>query len=285
MTPAPRHEEGYALVAAVASIALFGLLASTVLATTSRAFVSGSAHIDQAAAAAAAESGIAIALDGLVADDLIDNWSIGGRPRTLQVDGARVTVAIEDERGKVPLNLIEDKQVEDLIELLGYVGERGRVMRDSLLDWRDDDDEPRAYGAEAGFYRSRGIRPRNGSLVTIEELAQVRGFDAEAVAKLKRVASVDFGSGSFDTRYAQPLAIAVMYGGGEMSPEAIQRAREQAGQVTAFEFITARELVARPITIVAEARMPDGATARRACVVELTGADRRRYVIRSCEHR
>lgn len=55
----------------------------------------------------------------------------------------------------------------------------------ALLDWIDLDGAPRADGAEAGWYRENGQQtPRNGPLVSLNELRLIRGFDSAAVARL-----------------------------------------------------------------------------------------------------
>lgn len=54
-----------------------------------------------------------------------------------------------------------------------------RVTADSLLDWLDNDETPRKYGAETAWYLAQNLpqRPRNGNLKSLEELSLVRGFD------------------------------------------------------------------------------------------------------------
>jgi hypothetical protein len=54
----------------------------------------------------------------------------------------------------------------------------GDTLADALLDWRDADDLPRPFGAEADWYRAqkRAI-PRNGPFAAVGELALVRGFE------------------------------------------------------------------------------------------------------------
>ena len=49
-------------------------------------------------------------------------------------------------------------------------------VADAILDWMDEDDEVRDYGAEASYYQglSPPYRP-NGPLDTVEELLLVRG--------------------------------------------------------------------------------------------------------------
>jgi hypothetical protein len=50
-------------------------------------------------------------------------------------------------------------------------------IADAILDWLDDDDEPREFGAEVDYYSSLvpPYAPKNGPLETVEELLLVRG--------------------------------------------------------------------------------------------------------------
>src|SRR5690606_13432288 len=48
-------------------------------------------------------------------------------------------------------------------------------IADAILDWIDEDDEPREYGAEIDYYAALGYAPANGPLTTIEQLLLVRG--------------------------------------------------------------------------------------------------------------
>lgn len=277
----PRSESGYALVAAVASIAVFATMALTIMTATRASVVEGTAEVRQAQAAAAADAGVALAISGLLSDDIADRWSIDGRTRRIPFGQAMLNIHVEDERGKVPLNRLDEHYVTALLEAFGLSGDRLRIAIDSLLDWTDDDDEPRPFGAEAEYYAPRGIRPRNGALLSVDELGLVRGFDPLLVRRIGEIATTSFGNGSFDARYAQPLAIGIMQGGGENSPAAIDRARELAGQRTAIELATEGDLVGRPLTIVVDASLAGGGRARRRAIIELTGAALRPYVVRS----
>lgn len=76
--------------------------------------------------------------------------------------------------------------VADSAGLQRVLGDPGRVA--ALLDWIDEDDLPRAAGAEAEWYRA-AMRPlpRNAPLRDPSELALVRGFEAIAPDELYRV--------------------------------------------------------------------------------------------------
>lgn len=281
LSVAPR-EQGYALVAAVASIVFFATVALGVMSLTQRAIITGSAEVDAARASAAADAGVAIAIRNLLEESPAGAVPIDGSSQTVAFDGASLAITISDERGKVPLNLLDEAQLTLLLEYIGLEGEPLAVARDSFLDWIDDDDVVRPNGAEIDYYRERGLRPRNGGFLTLGELGRVRGFSAVSAAKIATFASADFGNGSFDTRSASPAAIKIMYPPGDAAIAEIVRTREARGQVTALSFTDRTSRVGRPISIGVVARFPSGAVAARTCVVELTGAVRRPYVVRHC---
>lgn len=277
-----QDEAGYALVAAVAAILFFAFVSLGVLTLTQRTVVTGVAEVEAARASAAADAGIALGLRDLLSTSILGGPSVGGRPRLASFEGARLTIITTSERGKVPLNLLDENQLTALLEYVGLRGEPLEIARDSYLDWLDDDDEPRPSGAEMVYYTPKGIRVRNGGFVTIGELGRVRGFTPAIVAKVGAIATTDFGSGTFDLRLASAPAIRIMYPAGDQAVAEIVRTRNAEGQVAAFESVDRAALVGTPVTVAVTAAYPSGAIGRRSCVFELTGAPRRPYVIRHC---
>lgn len=270
------------MVAAVAGMAVFAALAMVLVQSSRSAIVTAVAEVGQARAAAAADAGVALALNGLLIGDRANRWSIDGRTRVLRFEDTTLRIRIEDERGKVPLGLLDEDTAPRLIAAAGVGNsEAERIATDSLLDWTDDDDDPRNDGAESAWYERRSIRPRNGPLQSIDELVAVRGFNAAAVDRVRSFVTVNFGTGGFDARFAQPRAIGIMLAGGEDSPLAIARERELAGQRVAIEIGDDLDLTGRPLMIVVEAARADGSRAARRVVIELTGSRVRPYVVRS----
>lgn len=273
-------EAGYAMVAAVAAMAVLATASLTLLDATRSGTAMVAAERGQAQAAAATEAGLAIALDGLLVRDRAGRWSIDGRDRATTYDGMRLDIRVEDERGKVVLNRLDAQSVGRFVEAAGLSGERARIAAASLIDWTDEDDDPRENGAEREHYQRLGQRIRNGPLQSIDELAQVRGFDAATVERVRPFVTLSYGAGGFDARYAHPAAIEVMLGtGGGIA--AITRAREQQGQRTAIELGDDIDLAGRPLTVAVTASGAGGVRYQRRWLIELTGSDARPYVIRS----
>lgn len=276
-------EAGYALVAAVASIAVFAAMALAIMASARMGLEDTSADQDQMRAIAAADAGIALALSRLLAADVTQRWSIDGGTRAQRFDTARLRITVEDEQGKVPVGLLNEAQATRLLEQAGLTGDRLLIARDSLLDWTDDDTQKRPFGAEEPYYHAAGLFPPGGQIGSIDELALVRGFDARIIDRIRPYVTTYTLRSGFDAQFADPRALAVMDKGGKDGPAAIERARELAGQRTALSFSNAPSLVDRPISIAVEATLPNGARAVRTMVVDLTGRSDRPYVVRGYE--
>ena len=100
---------------------------------------------------------------------LVDEGELGG-----------IRYGLENESSRINLNslLLAELQVEnggrDL--LMGLPGMTEDVA-DAIMDWIDDDDEVREFGAELDYYSGLDppYAPRNGMLETVEELLLVRG--------------------------------------------------------------------------------------------------------------
>jgi type II secretory pathway component PulK len=275
-------EQGYALVAAVASIAVFAAMALTVLSATRVAMADVGGEQAQLRAGAAADAGVALAISHMLATDDTNGWSPDGRIRRLLFHDAVLRVRVEDERGKVPVDALDTTQTTRLLEIAGLGGERLSIARDSLLDWLDTDRDPRPFGAEAPYYRAHGVVPADGLLASVDELALVRGFDAGVVDRLRPIVTTVGRTGGFRPDFADPRALAVMLRGGDANPAVIDRTRERAGDRQALAFTTTA-ILRRPIAVSVEAVLPDGARAVRRVLVELTGAPATPYLVRAYE--
>lgn len=278
---APADERGYALVAAVVAIMLFAMIALALVARTRAGLETAAGEIARARAAAAADAGFAIALHGLVQRDEASLAALDGRARQIGFHEAAITIHLIDERGKVPLNQIEPPTLERLLRSAGLDGGDLEVARDSLLDWLDNDDDPRPDGAESAWYARQGITPRNGPLSSIDELARVRGFSPEVIARLRPLVTTEPDALPFAPDHAEPAAIAAMQQDDADATAQIDRAREQAGQRTAIAFTDPHMALKRPITISVDARVPGGGHVHREGVVMIFDDEARPYEIRN----
>lgn len=93
-------------------------------------------------------------------------------------------VVINYEGARIPINYATDERLREAIyNLFVYWqldAEAAAIAADSLADWVDNDNSPRANGAEADYYQQLGIydAPRNQGFVRVDEMLLVRGMEA-----------------------------------------------------------------------------------------------------------
>jgi type II secretory pathway component PulK len=126
----------------------------------------------------AARSGVQYCRSLLAADDpgvdsTQEDWAlVQDEAIALDVPGFTVNAVVGDESARLNVNTATR---EMLLRLPGMTEEAA----DSILDWRDADDEPRPEGAESDYYLSlpSPYEAANGPFETGDELRLVRGID------------------------------------------------------------------------------------------------------------
>jgi len=269
-------------VVAVASLAVLALLALTMIEATRGSTRSARAELDRARLTAAADAGVALAVQGLAQASASRRWRADGRVREVTFEGARLEIRIEDELGKVSLNAISSGQVEALLGAFGLQGAELEEARDAFLDWRDQDELPRPRGREREDYAADGVRPRDGPLRSNGELAAIPAIGPELAARMDPFVTV-FAPDRlpFDPAHASPLARRVM-AVTEVFEDRIDGAAVVEGGLT--EELSGRVddgVTGRPLRVTVTARNADGSAARRTVVIELTGNPQRPYVVRA----
>jgi general secretion pathway protein K len=271
------------MVVAVAGMMAFAYVSFEAVAVNRGATIAVAGQVARARLKVAADSGIAAALNGLGIEDTKQRWSIDGKPRTLAIDNMVLKISVEDERGKIPINRLDEDQVRTMFADVGVNGNRLDVLVDSFEDWQDEDDDARPNGAEAPYYQPFGIRPRNGPFRTIDELSEIRGMDQPLFTKLKPALTVFFGdAGGFSVPTSQPLALLVMSGVGPNEGQPTGLSQDIDTDTPAFD-PTAESYIGRPLTVRVTVRDADGDIFSRAAIVELTGSKTNPFWIRYIE--
>ena len=105
-------------------------------------------------------------------DCLMDLWSDNDEDyNDVPLERCSYSVRVTDEAGKLNINTATKDQLMALPYMESHIA-------DAILDWRDGNEDPRAEGAEAGYYENLPFAYpiRNGPLKTIRELLQVKGM-------------------------------------------------------------------------------------------------------------
>jgi general secretion pathway protein K len=267
----PERDSGYAMLAAILGIAAFSYVAFQVLAENRGIISVVQAENERARLTAACNAGLTLAVQGLASKNKKQQWLIDSTRRVLKFDDVTLTIVIEDERGKVPLNGINEDQVRDVFSTAGVFGPRLDTLVDSYEDWLDPDSERRENGSEAPQYAAVGYKPRNGSFHTVSELRYLKGMDNDVYARVAAASTVFFGeSGGFSEGTSQVLALAALSEIDLNSKEIIRRQQEIAGLRPAEDATDPPYLTGRTLTVHVEASRA-GADIKRSAIVELTG--------------
>lgn len=275
------REGGYALVAAVTSVAAFAYVAFQVLATDEGGIGALSARINQAKLSAAADAGIALAVHALANPDRGARWSLDGRPHEADFAGDELTIVLEDERGKAPLAGLNDAQSRALFAGAGATGQRLDALVTEFRDWQLDADT-----VANATVASSGPAVRHGPIRTVGELAGLKDMDPALLARIAPAVTVFFEeTGPFAPEHASPLAKATMDADIEEAPSSgpVARGADGPAERPAEELASDDNLQGRTVTVRVTARDPGGAQTHRMAIVELTGDGRQPYWVRYVE--
>lgn len=207
---------GFALLTVLWAIAILGLLVGGSLRLAELGGATSRNRIALARAGWAREACLEILLSRYAQNEVI------GQVDTVDLGrGTWCRASVEGVGARLNLNLATSEALRHLL------GEESLV--DALLDWRDSDDVPRPFGAEADWYETAGKRPpRNGPLADAMELRLVKGFEPVFVSRLELLLTVR-GNGKLNLNSAPPVLLATLPG---LGPEAISvlASRRLAGQ-------------------------------------------------------
>lgn len=150
-------------------------------------------------------------------DALTDLWAMP--IKNYAIGDGLLSAQIQDETGKLNLNNLravandpiqfktKTERVRRLFELL----QLNPDLVDTLIDWTDQDDNPRPAGAESAYYQSQRppYRAANERLQSLADLRLIKGFTPDIIDRLSRYVTVYplDGSAPINLNTADPLVI------------------------------------------------------------------------------
>jgi general secretion pathway protein K len=92
-----------------------------------------------------------------------------------------ISYRITDEESRINLNRATPQLLHRLLTEVGVERTARDVIVDSILDWRDPNEEHRLNGAESDYYTTLPVpyRSKNADFDSVDELLQVRGMTRE----------------------------------------------------------------------------------------------------------
>lgn len=204
-----QSERGFALVITLIVTALLVALVTEFIAEVYVDTTSAQGYVDAQKAGLMAESGISGAITMLQLSlpqksytSLHDIWA---KPIDLPEEQGTLRITIEDESAKLSLNHIAGANgtfIDETDPTGSYYGTALRLFRklqlpagdlcDAVADWIDENDIPKPGGGESQWYTARkpSFAAKSARLDTFEELALLKDFSSEVLAKIRPVVTV-----------------------------------------------------------------------------------------------
>lgn len=286
-----KAERGFVLLVVLSALGLLAIVAATFTQIARSHIKVAAVSSESARAEALADAGVNLAII-----DLVASREKGPEARRFPLvavpvmcsyggDGATLTIVVQDEAGKVDLNIGSDELLRALV--LGAGVEAGEAAVDAILDFRDTDDDRRPSGAERAEYLASGraFGPKNGAFIVIEELAGVLGLNQADLDRLRPFVTVYSGQIGVDPNVAPPALVEVLSRGAqEGSSQSFRKSLRsgmglQAGKAPLPEQFASAS-VRRAFSVRSEGRMRGGTVFVREAIVEMGPSRTTPYVIR-----
>lgn len=208
-------ERGMALVMVLWVLSLMTIMAgSFALSTQREAAMLRHAH-ERSHALSLAEGAVYYAMLMLSLPDKKMQWQADGRPYLWDAKGTPVIVRIQDEGGKVDINIAEENTLKTVFKLLGLGEDQQIRLAETILDWRDQDELKRNNGAEAPEYQSLGLQtlPQNRQFLVMDEVQGVLGIHPELYRKMQGWFTLYSSVDGLDPSKASPEVLTALLGG------------------------------------------------------------------------
>lgn len=286
---APRNERGIALVIVLWVGLLVVAIAGAFIVDTRNSTRLTRNFLDNAEARALADGGIHLAVFELLRTDIEDEmrWRRDGRLYNRVVHGGTLEIAVEDEAGKIDLNISSIEILEGLFQSVGVGGNLASAFVEAIEKIRSGDElsgQPfRSPGTSTG--------PSEGTpdqvFFSVDSLGQIPGMTAELHARLLPAITV-FGdqrlhylSSPREVLLAIPditVEAVDAFLEGRMADEADEPLDEflLAGRARAYW----RKNESKVVTVKVLARAGNGAKFARVAVVELANKVDQPFIVK-----
>jgi general secretion pathway protein K len=267
------HEGGFSLIAVLWITALFALISVAFMRDIQSHLRETSSVVEGERAEALADAGVNLAVMDIMAfrkNARSDRrFPVSNSPVACTVSGDEsITVRVQDAGGKVNLNAASTRLLQALFLGLGSDLDTASLYADRIIDFRDQDDNERPAGAEREAYLAagRGRGPKNAPFDAVEELYQVLGLDAAAIAAAQEHVTLHSGMAGIDPSAVSKDLADLLIRGEEGLPGATLQRDPTDALPAEFSMPSPR----RTFVIHSEARLASGAVYVREAVIDFS---------------
>jgi general secretion pathway protein K len=165
------------------------------------------------------------------------------------VDSIDVTVKARDLGTQLNINNLTEAEFNTFFSFVLNDGETADRLAQSIMDWRDADDIPRARGAEKDDYIKAGMLtlPQNGPFREVEDLLQVMNMTPD-IYELVKPYFTTRGLGFVNLNTAPPQVLRVLPGMTDAILAQIISLRSSGRRITSVSQVLQAAQRGRPLT-------------------------------------
>lgn len=185
-------QRGVALILVLWVLSILMLMAGS-FTLTMRRESAGVSHIKaNAQALVQAQAGISLAQAMLLHEDETKRWRVDGSIYEIEEENATTRIRLLSETGKIDINSATTNLLHQVLSHAPLDTQEQLNLENAILDWRDEDDTTRPFGAEKPEYHAAKLSyaPRNKPFRSLEELQMVRGMTADIFAWMQPIFTV-----------------------------------------------------------------------------------------------
>jgi len=234
------RQGGVALVIVLWILAFLTLMAGAYSRTMRTETLLAAAQIQSAQSRALAEAGVWMAVQELIKPESGRTWLTDDRKYNVEFGNGRIQVSLQDEAGKIDLNIARAELLLSLLDSVGVEDEESTQVLNAILDWRDRDRLARDAGAEDKEYASAGLDygAKDGPFNSVNELRRVLGMTEEIFQGIKPALTVFSHHPGVNPDFAQREALLAIPGAEPESIDTYLQARNNAESLNNLAAIT-----------------------------------------------
>jgi general secretion pathway protein K len=191
----PTRQRGIVLLLVLWIVVLLTVLISSFVQSASTEGQQARFTLNTTQARYAAEAGLHRAIFELGNPSMQLRWKGDARPYEIEFDGAKVTIEIQDDSGKIDLNSADLNLLKAMFAQVGVEPRQVEALAAAVIDFRDPDELLTPNGAEKSEYLRADLPygPRNQYFYSISELQQVLGMDLALFERVEPMVTINTG--------------------------------------------------------------------------------------------
>lgn len=185
-------QRGVALILVLWVLSILMLMAGSFTLTMRRETAGVSGIKANAQAMAQVKAGISLAQAMMLQDDETKRWRIDGSIYEIESENAITRIRLLSETGKIDINSVTANLLHQVLIHAPLDSQAQLNLENAILDWRDDDETTRPFGAEKTEYHAAKLNyaPRNKPFRSLEELQMVRGMTADVFTWMQPIFTI-----------------------------------------------------------------------------------------------